>query len=862
MTEVFYPTGELKSASGSQTYPVSYTYDYAGRLLSQTTWQNKTADTGAVITAWEYYPNGLLKQKWYDATIAGDGTISGTAGPSYTYTKSGRLKTQTNSRGTLATYTYNSNTLDLTSIIYNDTITPSVSYSNYDRQGRMQQITDASGVREIDYENGQLTDESYISGALLGYTIDREQDVLNRLDSLVLEQGIDELYRVDYGYDSASRLQTVAQGNHTVSYTYDPSSELRESRTFNNGTTNMLTAEHRYDHLNRLKQITTLNSSFLILNSHAYQYNDLNQRERMTVANGDYWQYTYDSLGQVENAVYKDASDTVFPGRSFGFIFDDIGNRTRTNTNARIANYPLNNLNQYERRQIPRALDVSGSAHSDSTVTVNGAATNRKGEYFYRKLDLSAGGNGAQQVDILATATLPDGGDRDAPRIAEVETSEYLPPSPEVFAHDADGNLTQDGKWSYTWNAKNRLVEMETRPFAYNAGASRQKLEFAYDSQGRRFSKKVYDWDPVSRTYLLTASFQYLYDGWNLIFVPSLRQSSILNPESQIQTTKSFVWGLDLSGSQQGAGGVGGLLMVTNAEDLTYYPTFDGNGNVMGYYAANTGASVVEFEYGPFGELIRSTGKKKDDFSFRFSTKYEDAETRLLYYGYRYYNAETVRWLNRDPIEEDGGLNLYVFVDNDSLNYIDDLGHNKKGYTGPIPKDQKSPNPVPTVHRPNHQVPDTKSDVVRSPMNRGQNTIPKGAPLPQGPAGAAGGVANLIGQVQAFNQQLEEINTMKALHEVAVGSPIICDQQRRAMGKPKGCGCCVTIMIVSRQNPATTVRGFFGGRAYLPPSGPITKVYSAHISYIAVHCSETERGGIPGFMFGGGRSEFTVKKPF
>jgi len=114
--------------------------------------------------------------------------------------------------------------------------------------------------------------------------------------------------------------------------------------------------------------------------------------------------------------------------------------------------------------------------------------------------------------------------------------------------------------------------------------------------------------------------------------------------------------------------------MVTNAEDLTYYPTFDGNGNVMGYYAANTGASVAAFEYGPFGELIRATGEKKDDFNFRFSTKYEDTETGLLYYGYRYYNAETGRWLNRDPIEEQGGLNLYGSVGNDAVNAWDYLG--------------------------------------------------------------------------------------------------------------------------------------------------------------------------------------------
>jgi len=59
---------------------------------------------------------------------------------------------------------------------------------------------------------------------------------------------------------------------------------------------------------------------------------------------------------------------------------------------------------------------------------------------------------------------------------------------------------------------------------------------------------------------------------------------------------------------------------------------------------------------------------------FRFSTKYQDDENDLLYYGYRYLNTSTGRWLSRDPIEEDGGLNIYSFVWNDPIEAIDALG--------------------------------------------------------------------------------------------------------------------------------------------------------------------------------------------
>ncbi|MCZ7640943.1 MAG: hypothetical protein M5U12_35755 [Verrucomicrobia bacterium] len=70
----------------------------------------------------------------------------------------------------------------------------------------------------------------------------------------------------------------------------------------------------------------------------------------------------------------------------------------------------------------------------------------------------------------------------------------------------------------------------------------------------------------------------------------------------------------------------------------------------------------ARYEYGPFGEPVRVTGALAAAQPFRFSTKWTDAETGLLYYGYRYYNPTTGRWVSRDPIGEQGGFNLSAFV--------------------------------------------------------------------------------------------------------------------------------------------------------------------------------------------------------
>jgi RHS repeat-associated protein len=83
---------------------------------------------------------------------------------------------------------------------------------------------------------------------------------------------------------------------------------------------------------------------------------------------------------------------------------------------------------------------------------------------------------------------------------------------------------------------------------------------------------------------------------------------------------------------------------------------------------------AAHFEYSPFGKIISENGSMPEKFAFRFSSEYNDSETGLVYYNYRYYSPELGRWLNRDPIEERGGPNLYGFVGNDGVNGWDYLG--------------------------------------------------------------------------------------------------------------------------------------------------------------------------------------------
>ncbi|MGA1795436.1 MAG: RHS repeat domain-containing protein [bacterium] len=232
------------------------------------------------------------------------------------------------------------------------------------------------------------------------------------------------------------------------------------------------------------------------------------------------------------------------------------------------------------------------------------------------------------------------------------------------FTYDDDGNLrgvTSDLKYTlYTYNAENQLVAVEPQ----NPTNSEKKIECIYDYMGRRVIKKSYRWNEVAWT--IDEEILFIYDNWNII-------SEIKNGE-QI-TTKYYVWGLDLSRSLQGAGGVGGLLAsVDIGSSSTYYYLYDVNGNVGQLVDSGSGEIVAHYEYDPFGNGITVSGSVAGENAFRFSTKYLDVETVLVSYGYRYYFPEFGRSISKDPLEENGGANLYAFAGNDSINSIDVIG--------------------------------------------------------------------------------------------------------------------------------------------------------------------------------------------
>lgn len=340
-------------------------------------------------------------------------------------------------------------------------------------------------------------------------------------------------------------------------------------------------------------------------------------------------------------------------------------------------------------------------------------------------------GSAAIAVETAACAPANCGCERSVPSLVlnrkirspkACQSNSVLPPFPMQRClypssnPDADGNLAEDGLprtasrgWDYSydgdgarergdgltrsarpkgcfqraplgrWKRQNRMIAAQTiYDVATQYPALNQRITFTYDSQNRRISKTVANWS--GSAFVTASKTLFVYDGWNL-----LAELDGLNSNAPLV---EYAWGLDASGTMQGAGGVGGLLFAsisgTGSNSGVFSPGYDGNGNIIAWFnqtssnlvagvSQTAGSLAGELDFNPFGETMKTTGIALT-LPFGFSTKYLDRESALYYYGERYYNPSTGRWTNEDPSGEQGGLNLYAFCGNDGVNRWDYLG--------------------------------------------------------------------------------------------------------------------------------------------------------------------------------------------
>jgi RHS repeat-associated protein len=311
--------------------------------------------------------------------------------------------------------------------------------------------------------------------------------------------------------------------------------------------------------------------------------------------------------------------------------------------------FNVNNLNQLTNVTRPASsqLVISG--------TTSGGATN-----------VSLTGTGMPSATValygdgtwaFTNATLADGNNS----YTAIATDGYLRkdtntvsvnlPLSSSYRYDLNGNLLSDGRRGFDYDNENQLIRVTI--------TNSTRSDFAYDGKMRRRVRVECMW--VSGAWVTNEIVRYIYDG-NLVV-----QERHFVPQSGgevLQQVISYTRGKDLSGSLDGAGGIGGLLARSDLSTLNFQPSTshvyyhaDGNGNVTCLIDTNQ-VVVAKYLYEPFGNIISQTGPMSDANVYRFSSKEWHQPSGLVYYLYRYYEPNLQRWINKDPKAEIGAATL------------------------------------------------------------------------------------------------------------------------------------------------------------------------------------------------------------
>ncbi len=167
--------------------------------------------------------------------------------------------------------------------------------------------------------------------------------------------------------------------------------------------------------------------------------------------------------------------------------------------------------------------------------------------------------------------------------------------------------------------------------------------------------------------WTLTNTVYYIYDGMTVLQERDGNNNPLV----------SYTRGTDLSGTAQGAGGIGGLLARTDTKGSSFYHA-DGNGNVM-MLVNGTGTVLAKYLYDSYGNTVGSWGTLANANTYRFSSKEVDLKSGLYYYGYRYYDPELGRFIQADTeipdLSNPQSYNRYSYCVNDPLRYTDPTGH-------------------------------------------------------------------------------------------------------------------------------------------------------------------------------------------
>lgn len=606
--------GDLEYVWGNGADPVKRTYDDQRRVVEQRQYRDAIATYSDFSNPAKAYSQVGWSYESYTGLVASKTHYEGAAPrtETYAYNGIGKLKQRTRARGVYTEYGYSYGTVSSTGDLLSETHSDDTPDVAYRDYDRMGRL-----LRVADYTGGAID-------AATGQVTPSTQD---RVFSYSAQGGL--------ALGSENLPDSFYGSGNDFAFAYQGTSTAEAKGRFKSFAYQGVTWGQTYQSSNgRVASATAAGSVGGSSFSHAFAYTYDTDSDHVELIDGgscdqvrvyESWRENLLALAtqwnSVSRATYLDMGRTTQSQLLDSTLYDTGGADT-----------------------LNKKLLGSGGGHIDYHV-----AYDARGQVLSWDTTHFAGVESSYAWDQAGNPTSYDGAAFDVDSLNQLEPTA----SGDQYAYDLDGNQTKAHSWTYEYDANNRLKR---------ASDILTTLVFKYDYLGRRVEKTV----TVGVVFPATTTYKFAYQGMEL--------AAELDAAGAIR--KSFHWGPDKSDRRGGAGGPMGLLMWRDyvpATDKTYYPSYDLNGNLTGLLD-DAGAYVAWYEYDAFGKPVAEGGPMKDANPIRFSTQYTDKETGLVYYGFRFYDPAQGRFLNRDPIGEAGGLNLYRFAGNDPANRNDAYG--------------------------------------------------------------------------------------------------------------------------------------------------------------------------------------------
>ncbi|MBK6686394.1 MAG: RHS repeat protein [Deltaproteobacteria bacterium] len=591
----------------------------------------RLVDGGGNSTEWTRDARGRVTRKTY-----ADGSHY-----DYEYDFSGRLRREFDALARSKTFEYS---LDdrLLFLNYSDPATADVTYAYDPWFPRLTSRVDGVGTTSYVYHPvdgttlgaGQL---ARVNGPFPDDTLKYTYDELGRLKKT---QIVDDAtfttasYSDEATFDTRGRVSAVTNNLGAFSYAYMGQSNRVDFVNYPNG----MKVDYSYygpttDFL--LSQIKNLSAAVppTVISQFDYTYNpDRTINTWAQLQNGvtTTWTFGYDPIQQLTSAVRRNSGGTVIRDERYGY--DGAGNRIQVTEDGVARNAQVNNLNQLTSERGYGKTKFTGTLNEPATVTVNGQPAVVKSAdggvpyTFEADVDLASGGN---TVTVVAT----DGN-------GNVRTNQYSVPTTGVvqnFEYDLNGNTRFEKTAAgvvvreFQWDQENRMVKII---------AGTKESQFTYDGESKRV--RIGELDGGAETSNQT----FVWSGISLLQTRSSLGSAVLRSD--------FARGFWTGGSP-------------------FFLASDHLGSVTELVAGDGSTVQIGIEYRPFGHPTW-TGGSLGSGQRAFAGMLLHRESALSMAVARMYAPNTGRWLNRDPILEMGGDNLYAYTLGNPVLWTDRTG--------------------------------------------------------------------------------------------------------------------------------------------------------------------------------------------